>query len=503
MANSYAQYGPSSETFPATVASKGLRRNASNTGWVYIGPDDDLATGSASGYMSTGDKSKLDGMESSATADQTDSEIKTAYEANSDTNAFTDALLSKVNGVEAAATADQSNSEIKTAYEANSDTNAFTDSEQSKLSAVEASADVTDDANVRSALAAATADIAFNSKKLTSLGAPTASTDAATKSYVDAAIEGLDVKDSVRCTTTSSIADLSAGPLTIDGVTLVAGDRVLVKDTASNDGIESLDAKRNGIYTVGTIGGDSGAWTRSDDADASSEVNSGMFTWIEEGSTNSDSGWVLTTDGTITLDTTGLTYSQFSGAGQITAGAGMTKSGNTMDLIANGDGSITVNTDDLQVGILATDAQHGTRGGGTQHAAATTSVDGFMSSGDKTKLDGYGESLTGTAQTTNATTGTLATHTPTDSTVVTIHAVVSARKNDGTQGAGYTLMGTFRRSGGTTTQIGSTTILAAVEDDAAWDASFATSGADVQVRMTGVAATTIDWRCRSYIVEAP
>ncbi|QDP51768.1 MAG: hypothetical protein GOVbin1578_31 [Prokaryotic dsDNA virus sp.] len=85
-------------------------------------------------------KNKLDGIESNATADQSNSEIKTAYEANSDTNAFTDALLSKLNGIEASATADQSDSEIKTAYENNSDTNAFTDALLSKLNAIEAGA---------------------------------------------------------------------------------------------------------------------------------------------------------------------------------------------------------------------------------------------------------------------------------------------------------------------------------------------------------------------------
>ena len=277
------------------------------------------------------------------------------------------------------------------------------------------------------------------------------------------------------------------------------------------------------------------------------------------------------------MGTTALAFSQFSGAGQITAGAGMTKSGNTLDAVANADASIVVNANDIQVGVLATDAQHGARGGGTQHSAATTSVNGFMSSADKTKLDGvessatadqtgaeiktayegeadtnaytdaektklaaveasatadqtdaeiktayennadtnafsdahktkldgYGTSVTGTVQTTNATPGVIATHTPADNTVVTIHAVVSERKSDGSQGAGYTVMGTFRRSGATTTQIGSTTVLAQAEDDAAWDATFVTSGADVQVKGTGVAATTIDWRSRGYVVEAP
>ena len=94
---------------------------------------------------------KLSGIEEGATADQTNAEIKTAYEANSDTNAFTDAEktklqnldLAKLQGIETGATADQSNAEIKTAYEANSDTNAFTDAEKTKLAGISASAGAT------------------------------------------------------------------------------------------------------------------------------------------------------------------------------------------------------------------------------------------------------------------------------------------------------------------------------------------------------------------------
>ena len=94
---------------------------------------------------------KLGGIEEGATADQTNAEIKTAYEANSDINAFTDAEktklqnldLSKLQGIETGATADQSNAEIKTAYEANSDTNAFTDAEKTKLAGISASAGAT------------------------------------------------------------------------------------------------------------------------------------------------------------------------------------------------------------------------------------------------------------------------------------------------------------------------------------------------------------------------
>ena len=104
-------------------------------------------------------QTKLNNIESNATADQTNAEIRAAVEAASDSNVFTDADHTKLNGIEASATADQTNSEIKTAYEANSDTNAFTDAEKTKLSGVEASADVTDATNVDAAGAIMNSDL--------------------------------------------------------------------------------------------------------------------------------------------------------------------------------------------------------------------------------------------------------------------------------------------------------------------------------------------------------
>jgi hypothetical protein len=166
-----------------------------------------------------------------------------------------------------------------------------------------------------------------------SVATPTADAHAATKAYVDAARSGLDVKQSVRAATTANINPATA--LTIDGVELAVGDRVLVKnqDTAAN----------NGIYVVA-----SGSWARAEDADSSAEVTTGMFTFVSEGTVNADSGWVLTTNDAITLGTTGLTFVQFSGAGQITAGAGLTKDGNTIDAVGTTD-RITVNADSIDI----------------------------------------------------------------------------------------------------------------------------------------------------------
>lgn len=162
---------------------------------------------------------------------------------------------------------------------------------------------------------------------------PSADGDVATKAYVDAARSGLDVKDSVRAATTGNIT--LSNTQTIDGVTLIAGDRVLVKnqDTGSE----------NGIYVVA-----SGAWSRSSDANTSTEVTPGMFTFVEEGTTQADTGWVLTTNAPITLDTTALAFAQFSGAGQIIAGNGLTKTGNTIDAVGTAD-RITVNADSIDI----------------------------------------------------------------------------------------------------------------------------------------------------------
>ena len=147
---------------------------------------------------------------------------------------------------------------------------------------------------------------------------------------VDAARTGLDVKASVRAATTANIT--LSNTQTVDGVALSVGDRVLVKDQST--------ASQNGIYVVSAT-----AWTRSTDADTDAEVTSGMFTFVEQGTVNADSGWVLSTDGAIVVGTTALTFAQFSGAGQIVAGAGLTKTGNTLNVGA-GTG-ITVNADDV------------------------------------------------------------------------------------------------------------------------------------------------------------
>lgn len=167
---------------------------------------------------------------------------------------------------------------------------------------------------------------------------PSADTDVATKGYVDATAQGLDIKASVRVATTANIT--LSGTQTVDGVTLVVGDRVLVKNQTTGS--------QNGIYVVA-----SGAWTRATDADTSAKVTAGMFTFVEEGTANADGGWTLSTNSPITLGTTALVFTQFSGAGQVTAGAGLTKTGNTVDIVTASSSRIVVNPDSIDLATVA------------------------------------------------------------------------------------------------------------------------------------------------------
>jgi len=170
-------------------------------------------------------------------------------------------------------------------------------------------------------------------------GTPTDADHAATKGYVDAARSGLDVKQSVRAATTAPInlsTDLENGDTLDTTVTLATGDRVLVKNQST--------ASENGIYVVQA----SGAAVRATDFDSNAEVTPGAFTFVEEGTVNADSGWVVSTNGTINVGVTAINWAQFSGAGQITAGAGLTKTGNTIDAVGTTD-RITVNADSIDI----------------------------------------------------------------------------------------------------------------------------------------------------------
>jgi hypothetical protein len=147
---------------------------------------------------------------------------------------------------------------------------------------------------------------------LTLSGAPTSDLHAATKAYVDAAIQGLDIKASCKVATTANI-NLTGATASIDGITLAVGDRVLVKNQTTGS--------QNGIYTVTAITGAT-AWTRTPDFNSSANITDGAFTFVEQGTANADTGWVMTTNGAITVGTTALAFTQFSGAGVVSVIAG-------------------------------------------------------------------------------------------------------------------------------------------------------------------------------------
>jgi len=224
--------------------------------------------------------------------------------------------------------------------------------------------DSTVQANRLDEMANPTSDVDLNSQKITNLATPTAASDAATKGYVDASQQGLDVKESVKAATTGNIT--LSGTQTVDGVSLSVGDRVLVKNQTTSS--------ENGIYVVA-----SGSWSRAADADADSEVTAGLFTFVSEGTVNGDAGFSLTTNDDITVGSTALTFTQFSGAGNITGGDGIQKSGSELSIDAKANGGLVIESSELAVDLGASSitgtlaiADGGT--GGTSASAARTNL---------------------------------------------------------------------------------------------------------------------------------
>ena len=223
-----------------------------------------------------------------------------------------------------------------------------------------------------------------------------AATSAATKAYVDSVASGLDTKESVRVATTAAgtLASSFANGETVDGITLATGDRILIKTQA--------DGSENGIYTVNA----SGAPTRATDFDTDAEVTAGSFTFVEEGTTNANAGFVLSTTGAITVGTTALSFTQFSSSATVTAGTGITKTGSTLSVDAaqtqitsvgtlsalTVGGNLTVSDGAYDLDVASHDGSNGLKLGGTLITATAAQLNYVddVTSGIQSQLDAKG-----------------------------------------------------------------------------------------------------------------
>lgn len=230
----------------------------------------DVVAGGASGFMTGAQATKLAGIATGATANSSDA-----------------TLLARANhtGTQLASTISDFDTQVRT--------------------------------NRLDQLAAPTADVTLNSRKITSLADGTNANDAVNLGQLQAIANGTDWKQSVRALANTNIT--LSGLQTIDGISILAGERVAV--------IGQSTGSQNGIYVAG-----SGAWTRATDADTSAEVTPALAFFVEEGTTYADSQWRLTTNGPITLGTTSLTFAQIGAAVSYTNGTGLSLAGNVFSI---------------------------------------------------------------------------------------------------------------------------------------------------------------------------
>ncbi len=207
---------------------------------------------------------------------------------------------------------------------------------------------------------------AGTSATITGLANPVNDSDAANKGYVDALAQGIDAKASVIAATTANIT--LSGTQTIDGISVSVGDRVLVKD-------QTLPAN-NGIYLCAAS-----TWTRTTDADTYAELVA-AFTFVEQG-TQANNGYISTITAGGTLGTTPITFAQFSGAGQITAGDGLTKTGNTLNVGTASSGRIVVNSDNIDLATSGVTA-------GTYKSVTADAYGRITAGTNPTTLSGFG-----------------------------------------------------------------------------------------------------------------
>jgi hypothetical protein len=205
-----------------------------------------------------------------------------------------------------------------------------------------------------------TGTVDVSSARITNLAEPTADSDAATKSYVDAVAEGLHVHEQVHAYIDTPLATITGNTVTysngtsgvgatltlstaldiaggdLDGDTdITTGDRIIIAGEST--------AAHNGIYVLTSTT----VLTRATDFDTPTEMAGGDFVWVTHGSTYADTGWVLG-EAVGTVGTDDVTFVQFSGLGQITAGDGLTKSGNTLNVVGTTN-RITANANSIDI----------------------------------------------------------------------------------------------------------------------------------------------------------
>jgi len=243
-------------------------------------------------------------------------------------------------------------------------------------------------------LAAPTANVSLNNFRLTNLADPINPQDAANKSYVDATAQGLHVHASVLAATTAplpaytynngtsgvgaTITATNDGVFTIDGVSPSAGSRVLIKNETSTN------APYNGVYDVTDAGSINTKFvlTRATDMNQGSEFP-GAFEFVTSGTVNDNNGYVCTSNSPITVGTTNITFEQFSGAGQVEAGDGLTKVGNTLNVGTASATRIVVNADNIDLALSGVSA-------GT-YKSVTVDTYGRVTGGtNPTTLSGFG-----------------------------------------------------------------------------------------------------------------
>ena len=309
--------------------------------------------------------------------------------------------------------------------------------------------------------------VSLNSQKITNLATPTADGDAASKSYVDGVSQGLDVKDSCVAATTANITISTAlnNGDTLDGVSLSTNDRVLVKDQST--------ASENGIYIVGS------SPARADDLAAGADA-AGMFTFVEQGTVNADNGFVCTSNkGSAVVGTNNLAFSQFSGAGQVTAGDGLDKSGNTLSVDLKSNGGLVIESTEIAVDLAASSITGtlavGDGGTGATSARAARTALGLAIG---TNVQAYDADLDNLSGCQSGASAALASLTSTEVGILDGATVTTAELNimDGDTSASSTTLATADRmvmnDNGTMKQVALSDLVTFLEDGA-------TSGFDV------------------------